>query len=126
MTRKTSKAEKRNGSKKLAANSAALFERLLQKPAFPDRYRLRLYVTGTTARSTRAVETVRALCEQFLPGKYDLEVVDIYQQPDEAIHAQIIAAPTLIKELPKPLKRLIGNLSDRHKLIAGLSLSIHE
>lgn len=73
-------------------------------------------------RSNRAVQAIRALCEELLPGKYDLEVVDIYQQPVEAMTAQIIAAPTLVKTLPKPLRRLIGDLSDRKKMAFGLDL----
>ena len=86
-------------------------------------YQLRLYITGTTPRSSQAITNIRALCDEFLPGHYDLEVVDIYQQPTEAAKEQIIAAPTLIKELPIPPKRLIGDLSDRDKVMVGLSLT---
>jgi circadian clock protein KaiB len=85
-------------------------------------YSLRLYITGNTARSTEALANIRSLCEEFLPGRYDLEVVDIYQHPIEAISEQIIAAPTLIKHAPKPLKRLIGNLCNRDKVLIGLDL----
>lgn len=83
---------------------------------------LRLYVTGMTARSTRAVENVRAICEQHLQGRYDLEVIDIYQQPTLARGEQIIAAPTLIKKLPLPLRRVIGDLSSTEKVLLGLDL----
>ncbi len=65
---------------------------------------------------------IRTLCEEYLHGKYDLEVVDIYQQPAEAVDEQIIAAPTLVKTLPKPPRRLIGDLSDRDRVIVGLNL----
>jgi circadian clock protein KaiB len=104
-------------------DSRANFENLLKKASNASHYSLSLYVTGTTARSAKAVANIRALCEEFLPGKYDLEVIDIYQQPAETINAQIIAAPTLIKKLPKPLKRLIGDLSERDKVIVGLNLT---
>lgn len=88
-----------------------------------EHYSLRLYITGTTVHSNRAVAAIRALCEELLPGKYDLQVVDIYQQPVKAMDAQIIAAPTLVKMLPKPLKRFVGNLSDRKKVLSGLDLA---
>lgn len=98
------------------------FEKLLKGIHGLEHYSLRLYVTGTTERSSRAVANIRNLCEEHLQGRYDLEVVDIYQQPGKAMDEQIIAAPTLVKSLPKPLKRLIGDLADRNKVIAGLNL----
>lgn len=114
--------KKKSDNKKSPANSVEKFERLLKKISTFQRYSLRLYVTGTTPRSTAAVAHIRDLCEEFLPDRYDLEVVDIYQQPEETIDAQIIAAPTLVKRLPKPIKRLIGDLSNREKLLIGLDL----
>ncbi len=66
--------------------------------------------------------SIRSLCEEHLPGRYDLEVIDIYQQPEHAVVAQIIAAPTLIKQLPLPLRRFIGNLSDRKKMLVALNI----
>jgi circadian clock protein KaiB len=87
-----------------------------------DRYVLRLYVTGLTPRSTRAVENVRTICEEHLRGRYDLEVIDIYQQPTLAKGEQIIAAPTLIKRLPLPLRRVIGDLSSTERVLLGLDL----
>ena len=87
-----------------------------------EHYVLRLYVTGMTPRSTRAVENVRAICEQHLQGRYDLEVIDIYQQPILAKGEQIIAAPTLIKKLPLPLRRVIGDLSNTERVLVGLDL----
>jgi circadian clock protein KaiB len=104
-------------------NSTAIFEKLLKQADAIQRYQLRLYVTGTSVRSSQAIANIRALCDEFLPGHYDLEVIDIYQQPTEAAKEQIIAAPTLIKELPNPAKRLIGDLSNRDKVMVGLSLA---
>jgi circadian clock protein KaiB len=87
-----------------------------------ERYVLRLYVAGMTARSTRAVENVREICEQHLHGRYDLEVIDVYQQPTLAKGEQIIAAPTLIKKLPLPLRRIIGDMSSKERVLLGLDL----
>jgi circadian clock protein KaiB len=87
-----------------------------------ERYVLRLYVTGMTPRSTRAVENVRKICEEHLAGRYELEVVDIYQQPGLARGEQIIAAPTLIKKLPLPLRRIIGDLSSTERVLVGLDI----
>lgn len=85
-------------------------------------YVLRLYVTGTTVRSARAIANLRRICEERLLGQYDLEVVDIYQDPEAAREHQIIAAPTLVKLLPQPLRRIIGDLSDHDRVLAGLDL----
>jgi circadian clock protein KaiB len=87
-----------------------------------QRYVLRLYVTGMTPRSIRAVQNVRAICEQHLRGRYDLEVIDIYQQPTLAKGEQIIAAPTLIKRLPLPLRKIIGDMSSTERVLLGLDL----
>ena len=87
-----------------------------------ERYVLRLYVTGMTPKSIRAVENVRALCEEHLQGRYDLEVIDIYQQPTLAKGEQIIAAPTLIKKLPLPLRKVIGDMSSTERVLLGLDL----
>ena len=87
-----------------------------------ERYVLRLYVTGMTPRSRRAIENVRRICEEHLPGQYDLEVIDIYQQPTLAKGEQIIAAPTLIKKLPLPLRRVIGDMSSTDRVLLGLDL----
>ena len=80
------------------------------------KYVLRLFVAGATARSRQAVLRVRQLCEEELPGGYDLEVIDIYQQPGRARDHQIVATPTLIKEFPRPVRRFIGSLSDLTRL----------
>jgi circadian clock protein KaiB len=92
-------------------------------PAGQDEFVLRLYVTGTTARSTRAVANLCQLCEQHLPDRYELEVIDVYQQPELAAREQLVAVPTLIKLLPLPLRRLVGDLSNRKRVLAGLDLS---
>ncbi|MBE0531754.1 MAG: circadian clock KaiB family protein [Rhodospirillales bacterium] len=85
-------------------------------------YVLRLYVTGTTSRSGRAVANIRKICEDHLEGRYDLEVVDITQHPTLAEGEQIIAAPTLIKKLPLPLRRFIGDMSQTERILIGLDL----
>lgn len=103
-------------------DSSLQFEALLKDFSAIEHHTLRLYITGTTSRSTQAIANIRALCEEYLAGHYELEVVDIYQQPGKAAEEQIIAAPTLIKTLPKPPKRLIGDLSNRDKVIVGLNL----
>lgn len=114
-------SKRRGKSSASAANKTTEFERVLKAAPVGD-YVLRLYVTGTSPRSVRAISMVRALCEEHLAGRYDLEVIDIYQQPAAAATEQIIAAPTLVKKLPAPPKRLIGDLSDRDRLLVGLDL----
>jgi len=100
---------------------AATFERAAGgSPA--DRYVLRLYVTGMTPRSARAVKNLQAICDEYLEGRYDLEVIDIYQQPVLTRGEQIIAAPTLIKKLPLPMRRIIGDMSNRERVLLGLDL----
>jgi circadian clock protein KaiB len=97
------------------------FERALREKG-NERYVLRLYTTGMTPRSLRAVESIKAICEEHLKGRYELEIIDIHQQPVLARGDQIIAAPTLIKRLPEPLRRLIGDLSDFDRVLLGLDL----
>jgi circadian clock protein KaiB len=123
VTKKAAQSKKNSGDKK-RVDSSAKFEKLLQKASRGVSYSLRLYVTGTTARSTQAISAIRKLCEEYLKGRYDLKVIDIYQQPTQAGDAQIIAAPTLVKEFPLPPKRLVGNLSNREKVIVGLNLKL--
>src|SRR5690242_4501929 len=83
----------------------------------PERYVLRLYVAGTSPGSTRAVETLNRLCEQYLRGRYDLEVVDVYQQPQLAVDDHIIAVPMLLRRSPPPMRRLLGDLSDLPRVL---------
>ena len=85
-------------------------------------YVLDLYIVGSTARSSRSILNIRTFCDQFLRGRYDLRVVDIYQQPALARSEQIVAAPTLVKRLPLPLRRLVGDFSDQSRVAAGLGL----
>lgn len=108
--------------KKTPANTTETFERLLAKDTPTERYVLRLYVTGMTPRSTQAVVALNAICKEHLEGRYDLEVIDIYQHPKLARDEQIVALPMLVKKLPLPLRRLIGNLSDEERVLLGLDL----
>jgi len=87
-----------------------------------QKYVLRLYVTGTTPRSISAIRNIRKICEEHLKGAYDLEVIDIYQQPVLARGEQIIAAPTLLKKLPLPFRRFIGDMSNTEHILLGLDL----
>jgi circadian clock protein KaiB len=88
----------------------------------PGMYRLRLFVAGSTARSQRAIENLRQICDERLEGRLDLEVIDIYQQPELAEKYQVIAAPTLVKLLPLPIRRIVGDLTEKEKVLRGLSL----
>ncbi len=88
------------------------------------RYSFRLFVTGASPGSSRAIALIKAFCEQFLKGKYLLEVVDVYQQPALADEERIFATPTLVRTSPLPLRRIVGNLSDPHRLQASLGISV--
>ncbi|KLK88358.1 hypothetical protein SZ63_04845 [Methanoculleus sediminis] len=90
------------------------------------RYVLRLYVTGMTPRSQKAIENIKEISEEHLAGRYDLEVIDIYQQPERAQEAQVVATPTLIKQLPLPLRKLIGDMSDKERVLVGLGIQQKE
>jgi len=92
------------------------------RDAKTQKYTLRLYVAGLTPRSQEAIRSVTAICEEHLAGRCELEVIDIYQNPILAKGEQIIAAPTLIKKLPLPLRKIIGNLADKDKVLVGLDL----
>jgi circadian clock protein KaiB len=98
------------------------FERILDAGPDLQRYILVLFVTGNTLRSAQAVATVRALCEEYLSGRYELDVVDIYQNPERLAADQIVAAPTLLKKSPMPLQRLVGNLANPERVLLGLNL----
>ena len=89
-----------------------------------QRYLLRLYVAGATPRSTRAIVNIKQICEEHLHGRYELEVIDVYQEPARAASEQIIAVPTLIKQLPFPLRKFIGDMSDTERILIGLDLQI--
>jgi circadian clock protein KaiB len=102
-------------------SSTADFETAAER-AQAQTYVLRLYIAGTTPASSRSVETLRAICEKNLKGRYELSVVDVFQQPKLAKDEQIIAVPTLIKKLPAPLRRVVGDLSNEHRVLVGLDL----
>jgi circadian clock protein KaiB len=88
----------------------------------PAYYKLRLFITGSTPRSARAIENMRRICDENLKGRYDLEVIDVYQNPEATKELQVVATPTLVKILPEPLRRIIGDLSDTERVFAGLDL----
>ena len=96
-----------------------------EEPASPEEpagYVLHLYITGATPNSTRAVRNLKEICEHYLKGRYELLIIDIYQQPELAKRDQIVAAPTLIKKWPRPWRRLVGDLSNRERVLAGLGI----
>jgi circadian clock protein KaiB len=97
------------------------FEDLLAKSK-AGRYVLRLYIAGSTPQSARAVANIKKLCEARLKDRYELTVIDLYQQPKQARGEQIIAAPTLVKQLPLPLRRLIGDLSNTNRVLLALDI----
>jgi circadian clock protein KaiB len=94
----------------------------LEKAPATEKYLLRLYVSGVTERSRRSILNIIAVCKENLQGQYDLEVVDIHQKPSLAKDEQIVATPTLIKLLPLPLRRIVGDLSDRDGVLFGLDI----
>src|SRR3989304_7338016 len=101
----------------------------VEQPGSPSRqvkYVLRLYISGSTSKSSLAIENIKRVCEQHLKGRYDLEVIDIYEHANLARDEQIVAVPTLIKRLPLPLRRLVGDMSDLAKVLVGLDLRTRE
>lgn len=107
--------------KKRKKSTTKSFELELQKSA-KKKYLLRLYVTGINSISKRAIVNLKRICDQHLKGRYDLEVIDIYQYPSLAKGEQIIATPTLVKILPQPIRKIIGDLSDKKKVLLGLDI----
>lgn len=99
-----------------------VFEKTVTEPEGEQKYILRLYVTGVTPKSQLAIANVKRICEEHLKGRYELEIIDIYQQPVLARGEQIIATPTLIKKIPAPLRRFIGSMADTEKILLGLDL----
>lgn len=119
----TDKPEGKASLKSKLRNATEAFEDALKgKRLRRAKYILRLYVTGSTMRSLRAITNLKKLCEEHLPDDYDLEVIDIYKNPNAAREEQIVAAPTLIKRLPRPLRRFVGDMSNTQKLLVGLDL----
>lgn len=83
---------------------------------------LKLYISGSSVRSTRAISNLRAICEHHLPNRHRLEIIDVFQQPELARKEQLVAAPTLVKELPEPSRRLVGDLSDEDRVLHTLNI----
>lgn len=102
-------------------DSTAAFEEALAKKE-GDKYVLHLYVAGMGPKSIQAINNIKRIFEEYMPDKYELEVIDIYQHPVFAKDGQIVAAPTLIKELPPPLRKLIGSMSDTERVLVGMDL----
>lgn len=103
-------------------NRAVDFERAAESPA-TGTYVLRLFITGSTPKSMRAIANIREVCEEHLKGRYELEVIDLYQYPQLARGEQIVAAPTLVRKLPLPIRKLVGELTDREKVLFGLDIT---
>jgi circadian clock protein KaiB len=121
LTQKKATTRKRKKIARPPAGAASVAEKLPVKSRF-GKYLLRLYVAGITPRSTRALMNIRKICEEHLQGRYQLKVIDVYQQPTLAKGEQIIAAPTLIKHLPAPLRRFVGDMSNTERILVGLDL----
>ncbi len=120
--KKKARVRIRRADAETISGAAGLQKKLREREQKAERYLLKLYVTGTTPASQRAIQRVREICEEHLQGRYQLEVVDIYQLPALAKDEQIIATPTLIKVLPAPLRRFIGDLSKLEKILFGLDV----
>lgn len=126
MAKANNKDSKPDGNGRLKTklrNATEAFEEAFNAPALRRaKYILRLYVTGSSARSLKAIHNLKKICEEHFPNDYDLEVIDIYKNPQAARDEQIIAAPTLVKQLPMPLRRFIGDLSNTKKILIGLDI----
>ena len=125
MAKPKNENSKTNGKRSLTTklrSTTESFEEAIKGGALKRaRYILRLYVTGSTGRSLQAVYNLKKICEQHLPD-YDLEVIDIYKDPEAAREAQVIAAPTLVKKLPLPIRKFVGDLSNTQKILVGLDI----
>jgi circadian clock protein KaiB len=88
----------------------------------PETWNLRLYVAGMTPRAVAALENLKKLCEEYLPGRYLIEIIDLLENPKLAVGDQIIAVPTLVRKLPPPMKKIIGDLSNEERVLVGLDL----
>lgn len=106
-------------------NSIEEFEEALEKTE-DGKYILRLYVAGMGPKSLQAIDNIKRICEEHLPGRYQLEVIDIYQYPIFAKDGQIVAAPTLIKELPPPLRKLIGSMANTERVLVGMDIKFKD
>ncbi len=106
-----------------STDASERFEKALERMG-TEKYVLHLYVAGMSPRSILAIENTIKICEANMPGRYQLDIIDIYQQPILAKEGQIVAVPTLIKELPPPLRKLVGSMSDKKRALVGLDLHI--
>lgn len=122
----TGKAKRRSGRKpgapKIVFASPALGKLLAGKPA--PSYRFRLYVAGNNLNSFLAIKSLRQLCDEFLPGRVDLEIIDLYQQPHLAKRDHVVAAPALIKLAPAPRRIFIGDMTDTRRILSGLGITV--
>jgi circadian clock protein KaiB len=123
MVEKRTPSSVRKGNGKKKADTTEQFEKAVSRLG-EGRYVLRLYVAGMTPNSARAIANLKKICEEHLAGRYDLEVIDVYRKPTLAKGEQIIAAPTLVKKLPLPMRKLIGDMSDEGKVLIGLDIWI--
>ncbi|AFY48472.1 KaiB domain-containing protein [Nostoc sp. PCC 7524] len=110
-----------NDSDEIIIESTEAFEQMLATKDL-QKYVLRLYVAGNSVRSMRAISILKNICEKYLPGRYEMEIIDIYQQPEVLEKDHVFAVPTLIKELPPPLQKLIGDLTSIDKVIIALDI----
>jgi circadian clock protein KaiB len=108
--------------RKLRSATDAFEQALKRSPLRRAKYILRLYITGSSTRSLKAVQNLKRICDEHFPDDYDLEVIDIYEDPEAARAEQIIAAPTLVKKLPRPIRKFVGDLSNTQKILIGLDL----
>jgi circadian clock protein KaiB len=108
--------------KETALQDATEAFELAVRSAGTGEYVLRLYVSGMTPNSVKAIENIKKICAEHLEGRYQLEIIDIYQQPIFAKEGQIVAAPTLVKELPPPLRKFIGDMSQTERILLGLDI----
>lgn len=115
--------EQKDTTEDMAKDTTQEFEEALKRLS-QEKYVLRLFVAGMNPKSVQAIENIKRICETYLPGRYQLEVIDVYQQPILAKDGQIVAAPTLVKKLPPPLRKLVGSMSDIERVLVGMDLHI--
>lgn len=113
--------EKIENEDSLETDATARFENALLRLS-TEKYVLRLYIAGMSPRSIEAIGNIKRICEENMPGRYQLDIIDVYQQPIFAKEGQIVAAPTLIKELPPPISKMVGSMSDKERVLVGLDL----
>ncbi|MFA6147450.1 MAG: circadian clock KaiB family protein [bacterium] len=123
MVGKRTPSSPRGGGGKKKADTTEQFEKGVSRLG-KGKYVLCLYVAGMTPNSARAIANLKKICDEHLAGQYDLNVIDVYRKPTLAKGEQIVAAPTLIKKLPLPMRKLIGDMSDKGKVLIGLDIRI--